>query len=243
MIIIPAILPKTREELIEKLSLLRDAGFSGRIQIDMCDGNYVDSKTWPFANTLNNTFTSIELMAMIKNDSELQELLKKFTADTDLMVMDSPDKMMVWNAFSPDRIIIHLNSFNKNETLVALLNAADMVFDVIKRKAIIFAFSLDTDIEKFDYWYREFGFRNVQVMGIEHVGHQGQEFSDRTISYIANLKNRYADLEIIVDGGVSSDSIGELAKIGVTSCVVGSSVFRNNDILNNISELQERAIL
>lgn len=240
MNIIPAILPKTRDELIEKLSLLRDAGFSGRIQIDMCDGNYVDSKTWPFVNTLNNTFTSIELMVIIKNDTELHELLQNFTLDLDLMVMDAPDKMMVWNAFSPDRVIIHLDSFNEKEILIALLNSDETAFDVINRKAITFACSLDTDIQKFDYWYHEFNFRNVQVMGIEKVGYQGQEFSDRTVGYVANLKNKYPDIEITVDGGVNTDSMGELARAGVTNCVVGSSLFKNNDILANISELENR---
>ena len=43
MNIIPAILPKNKAELIEKLTLLR--GHASHIQIDLCDGEFVDART------------------------------------------------------------------------------------------------------------------------------------------------------------------------------------------------------
>ena len=237
MTIIPAILPKTRDELIEKLSLLRSVGFTGRVQIDICDGKYVDSKTWPFANELNNTQTSVELMGTLRNDEDLQKLLSDFKIDLDLMVMESESKMMIWNMFHPDRIIIHLDSIVDKDELGELFNLGDQI-DVISRKAIVLAFSLDTDIESFSYWYDNFNMRSVQIMGIEHVGHQGQEFSDRTLDYIQVLKARYSDITIMVDGGVSLETVNRLNEYGVAEAVAGSAVFKNDEILNNILELE-----
>lgn len=235
MNIIPAILPKTREELIEKLQLLFDAGFSGRVQIDMCDGKYVESKTWPFDNDPTHVPTSIELMIQIKNDTALQQLLSHFDIDLDLMVMDSPENMMVWNTFNPKRKIIHLDSLLDTEILKLLLLQDPEHFN---SENLIFACSLNTDIEKFDYWYNNFNMRNIQVMGIEHIGKQGEEFSERTFDLIKNVQSRYAELNIIVDGGVSISSIKRLSEYGISGAVAGSAVFKNNTVLQNLADLQ-----
>jgi ribulose-phosphate 3-epimerase len=237
MIIIPAILPKTHDELIGKLQQLSDSGFSGRIQIDICDGKFVDSVTWPFDRDPANIPSSIQLMSLIKNDEELQSLLKNFTVDLDLMVQNAPESMMVWNMYHPDRIIIHIDSLKDTHSLTQLINE-DGLYDVIHRKAFVFAFSIDTDIEQFAYWYDTFGMRSVQVMGIEKVGYQGQEFSELALDVLEKLQARYADLEIMVDGGVSISSIERLSQYGVTACVAGSAVFKNNDISRNLLELQ-----
>lgn len=232
MNIIPAILPKTRDELMQKLQLLSDAGFSGRVQIDMCDGKYVESKTWPFDNDPTHTPTSIELMMQIKNDIELQQLLSHFEIDVDLMVMNSPESMVAWSAFKPKRKIIHLDSLTDNEVLRVI------VHDANAPENFVFAFSLDTNIELFDYWYMNFAMRQVQVMGIEHIGKQGEELSERVFDMIARLHARYADLDIIVDGGVSISNIKRLSEYGISGAVAGSAVFKDGFIVQNIVDLE-----
>ena len=238
MNIIPAILPKTRNELVEKLQMLFDAGYSGRVQIDMCDGNYVPSKTWPFADDGKNAKTSFEIASAIKSDGELIQLLLKFQIDLDLMVSEPDTKMLLWDNLMPDRIIIHLDSVEDNELLTTFLSQKGGIYDVMNRKAVVFAFSLDTDIEKFDYWYSNFNMRNIQVMDIIHIGVQGEEFSDKTYDYIDSLKKRFNGLNIMVDGGVSIDNLKRLSEYGVTDAVSGSSVFKNNDILKNLADMQ-----
>ncbi|HEV7702571.1 MAG TPA: hypothetical protein VGO63_03990, partial [Candidatus Paceibacterota bacterium] len=44
--IIPAILPKNYADLKNKISLVR--GFVPLVQVDICDGVFVKSTTWPF---------------------------------------------------------------------------------------------------------------------------------------------------------------------------------------------------
>ncbi len=238
MNIIPAILPKTREELIEKLQALAGVDYSGRIQIDMCDGNYVPSKTWPFADSSMPAKSSFELASNIKDDGELIQLLLKFDIDLDLMVADADSKMVLWDTLLPQRIIFHLDSITDNELLTELLKQKDGIYEVLNRKAIVFAFSLDTDIEKFDYWYQNFNMRNVQVMDIVHIGVQGEEFSDRTYDYIDSLKKRFDGLRIMVDGGVSAENVKRLSEYGVMDAVSGSAVFKNNDILKDLADMQ-----
>ncbi len=241
MNIIPAILPKTRNELVEKLQQLYDSGYSGRVQIDMCDGQYVSSTTWPFTELSKERMDIIELAGIVKSDGELVQLLLKFEVDVDLMVHDPDTKMIVWDAFVPDRIIIHLNTLKTDsdiEHLSVLLAGRQGLYDVMNRKAVVFAFSLDTDIEKFDYWYKNFNMRNVQIMCIEHIGIQGEQFSEQAWNYIESLKQRFDGLRIMVDGGVNSSNLKRLSEYGVTDAVAGSSVFKNNDISGNIADLR-----
>ena len=46
--IVPGILEKNYSEIKDKLSFLRDKVRC--VQLDMCDGVYVPSQTWPFAS-------------------------------------------------------------------------------------------------------------------------------------------------------------------------------------------------
>lgn len=238
MNIIPAILPKTRNELVEKLQQLYDSGYSGRVQIDMCDGQYVLSTTWPFTEPSKERMDIVELAGIVKSDGELVQLLLKFEIDLDLMVNDADTKLMLWDSLMPDRIIIHLGSSYDNELLSTFLSKKGGIYDVMNRKAVVFAFSFDTDIEKFDYWYKNFNMRNVQIMCIEHIGIQGEQFSEQAWNYIESLEQRFDGLRIMVDGGVNSSNVKRLSEYGVIDAVAGSAVFKNNDISGNLADLR-----
>jgi pentose-5-phosphate-3-epimerase len=80
-------------------------------------------------------------------------------------------------------------------------------------------------------------------MGIDTIGKQGQVFSLHTLEIIENLQKRFPDIIIQVDGGVSVETIPQLAKLDIDSVVVGSALFAGNDIHNNLQELQKCATL
>ncbi len=241
MNIIPAILPKNRNELVTKLQRLIESGYTGRIQIDLCDGVFVPSITWPFSE-YENQKSFLNKAHEFFIDEELQELLKNFQVDYDLMVDQSEYLFLVWNSFSPHNIIIHLDAVTDHEALAIELLSQKKHFSFVSEKRITFAISQKTSIDDFTDWYNELGIRQVQVMGIETIGKQGESFSDTTISIIEKLQSKFPDLIISVDGGVNNDTIGKIAKTGIDSVVAGSAVF-NGEISDNIQNLQKNAIL
>lgn len=241
MNIIPAILPKNRDELITGLQRLINAGYSGRIQVDLCDGVFVPSITWPFSEYQNNV-DFLENAHQFSVDSELESLLKNFTIDYDLMVSQSEYLFSVWNVLQPNNIIIHLDSITDHESLAIELLSKKSPFPFVLEKRIVLAISQQTNLDDFAVWYDELGIRNVQVMGIETIGKQGESFSEKTVTIIEQLQKKYTDLVISVDGGVNQQSISKLAKIGIDSVVAGSAVF-NGDISENIQSLEKSAII
>jgi hypothetical protein len=55
--IVPAILPKSFAELEEKLPLV--SGIVPCVQIDLCDGRFVQSTTWPYGANHDAHFDAI----------------------------------------------------------------------------------------------------------------------------------------------------------------------------------------
>ncbi len=241
MHIIPAILPKNKTELINGLQRLIDAGYSGKIQIDLCDGVFVPSVTWPFSEYAH-TKDFLEHAGHFVVDSDIAELLHQFEVEYDLMVDQAEYLFSVWDALQPSRIILHLDAIQDEESLAIDLLAKNSPFGFVAQKNITFAISQTTPVDRFAVWYTELGIHHVQVMGIATIGKQGESFTDQTIDIIDQLQKKYPDIVISVDGGVNHASIPKLAKVGVTTVVAGSAVF-TGDIAKNLAELQKSATL
>lgn len=66
-------------------------------------------------------------------------------------------------------------------------------------------------------------------MGIERVGFQGQMFDERALEVIKALRQKYPDVDIQVDGGVSLERVASLVRAGATRLIVGSAIFSSDD--------------
>ena len=88
--------------------------------------------------------------------------------------------------------------------------------------------SLEPFEAQFDY---------VQVMGIAKVGYQGEPFDKRALYLLERLRQRYPELPLQVDGGVTLKNAYALAKAGATRLVAGSAVFTADDPLAAIAAL------
>ena len=82
------------------------------------------------------------------------------------------------------------------------------------------------------------------IMTVE-PGFGGQPLIQSTLSKISQarsgIRNSGLEIALQVDGGVTEDNIGELAKLGADVFVAGSAVFKNPDRNQQISELRALA--
>lgn len=76
-------------------------------------------------------------------------------------------------------------------------------------------------------------------------GFAGQAFIPRALDKARRLgamvEDQGAAVEIALDGGVGPDNIAAAARAGVTTCVVGSALFRTPDPVATAAELRRRA--
>ena len=76
-------------------------------------------------------------------------------------------------------------------------------------------------------------------MGIVKIGYQGEEFDERVLERINQIRIAAPNLPISVDGGVSLTTAHELKASGATRLVSGSAVFSAEDMGIAIEELKQ----
>ena len=84
--IIPAILPKDYEDLKNKIALVR--GVAPLVQIDICDGVFVPSKTWPFSTGGADDFNFHRIL----NEEEGMPFWEDIDFELDLLVADAVEE-------------------------------------------------------------------------------------------------------------------------------------------------------
>lgn len=222
MHIVPAILPEDWIEIEEKVA--RIAKHAPWVQIDLCDGSFVPSKTWPYAEGgWGNISQDVELPFW-------QDVNYEF----DLMVADPValvDKIMELGGM---RAVIHVGSASEEEILKALraLEHYDMeaVLAIDNNRLLDELFSL---LEK------DHQVHAVQCMGIEHPGFQRQKFDERVLERIRTIREKYPNIIIAVDGAVNFETAPRLIEAGANRLISGSTIFESGDAIGTIKELED----
>jgi ribulose-phosphate 3-epimerase len=78
----------------------------------------------------------------------------------------------------------------------------------------------------------------VLIMTVE-PGFGGQSFMAGPLSKVSALRNKYPDLNIEVDGGLSGNTIDQAADAGANVIVAGSAIFGASDPGEVIKKLRE----
>lgn len=237
--IIPAVLPKNYEDLKNKIALVR--GTVPVVQIDLCDGVFVKSMTWPFSTPSEEGIANPELDSHFLNILHEQEGLpfwEDIEFELDLMVHDAVQNFDIYTKLGPKRIIFHLEAEEIQrdvEEFNHFLEGIDMyVRDSIE---IGLAVNPNTAIDSFAKIINNIDF--VQCMGIDEIGHQGQSFNQKVLENIKVLRERFSSLIISVDGGVNLETGALLVDAGVDRLVVGSAIFNTDDIIDTIERFRD----
>ncbi len=72
-----------------------------------------------------------------------------------------------------------------------------------------------------------------------HPGFGGQKFMASELPKVKAVRERYPDLNIEVDGGISESTIDQAAEAGANVIVAGSAVFGASDPATVISTLRQ----
>lgn len=222
MEIIPAILPKNFAEIEEKTEAV--LGTVKLVQVDICDGKFVKSITWPY----------------YKHDENFEAILKEergmpFWEDLDYefdLMIDNPtvDDARQWLSAGAVRIILHLESSpDLNPVLDVLQNLVEIGIAVNPK----------TKIEEIKKYAEKINF--IQIMGIRKVGFQGQALDPGTFERVEQARTLFPNLKIQIDGGITIENAKFLKQAGAGSLAIGSAIFGNGefeDIVQNIEEFR-----
>lgn len=231
-LIVPAILEKDFSEIKDKLAFLR--GRTKCVQIDFCDGVYVPNQTWPFTSGGFNDFDFQKIM----NEEEGLPFWEDFDFEFDLMVADAVENFDTYLKLGPKRMIFHLSSFlgaQKNlEEFEHFLEGLDMY--IRDNVEIGLAFKPSDDLSVVFKLSHKVDF--LQCMGIEKIGFQGQEFSEKVIENIKSLKKNLPGIVLSVDGGINLENAEIILGTGADRLNVGSSIWKSSDPIGALQDFQ-----
>jgi ribulose-phosphate 3-epimerase len=226
--IIPAVLSKNYEDMKNMIALVR--GVVSVVQIDVCDGVFVPSQTWPFSTGGVDDFN----FQAIINEREGMPFWEDIDFEFDLMVADAVENFHIYTKLSPKRIVFHAEAVGDLSEFKNFIEGMDVY--IRDSFQIGLAINTTTPVESIfplinciDY---------VQCMGIEEIGFQGKDFDERVLGQIKALKEKFPDLIISVDGGVNFETAPLLIEAGATRLVAGSLILKSQDIKETISELE-----
>jgi ribulose-phosphate 3-epimerase len=218
--IIPTVMPENEDDFREKIiTVYRHVD---TIQIDVMDGKFVNSTSWPY-NDFGNEF-----WYKLKTQEEGLPEWEKVNFEVDLMVENQVEEATNWINAGVSRIIGHVEAFTSDEMIEEFIELGknSMV-------EVYLALAPSTDLNRVKKWIDNENENNkidgVQFMGIENVGYQGQPFAEEILKKISELRAEFPDLVIAVDGGVNEETAPELIEAGATNLASGSYIFNASD--------------
>ncbi len=228
--IIPALMPRTFEELREQVE--RFVGLVEIVQIDVMDGVFVGNRSWPYSEDKNILQDFVE-------GGDTIPFWEDIDFEVDLMIANPEQEIANWISYGASRIIVHIESVTDMDFIITevkdALNGKQLEGEE-RGIEIGIAISIDTPNKTIEQWIYAVDF--IQCMGIAKIGFQGQSFDERVISKIEDLRELNPDVTISVDGGVNFESAPKLVAAGATRLVSGSTILQSQNIEETIEKLR-----
>lgn len=223
--IIPAVLAKNFSELNEKLS--KFVNITKMVQIDICDGKFVPSLSWPMGKY------DEESVERILNEEDGLPFWEDLDFEFDLMVINAHKKFDFFTRLGAKRMVFHLEA-ETEDSFKEFLESLDPYFK--DNLEIGISINTTTKIDKLDPFINLVDF--VQFMGIEKIGFQGEPFDEKVLKQIEELKNKYPDVKVSIDGSVNENTAEALIEKGADRLVIGSALLKSYDIRETFRDFE-----
>ncbi len=198
MEIIPSIVPKHFYDIEERIRSLE--GHVSWVHLDIADGVFAGPATWPY--TEGGVDGAL---------AALRELKASISIEVHLMVNNPEDKLDQWMDTPVKRIVIHHESSDDIEDALLILD--------MSRVRPGLAISYDTPIDAISEHAERFDC--LELMSIKRLGHSGEPFESGILAKIAEVKKKYPNTIITVDGGISEENIKSVIDAGADNVIVG----------------------
>ncbi len=239
--VLPAIIPESYEDLCSKMAVVK--GIVNLVQVDICDGRFVPSVSWPYIGDPEGHFEK-----MTTEEQEGFPFWENMDFEADLMINLTQELAEKWIKVGAKALVLHIESSpNILDIVKEIRKTYGYSGDSVASVEIGIAINIDTDnkvldgfLEKNSEGRRLADF--VQFMGIDKIGYQGQEFDEEVYKKIKELRNKYSDVTISIDGGVNFDNYKELVKAGANKLISGSAIYESENIKQAVEEMSGKLV-
>lgn len=201
--IIPTLVPESLHEIVELREKFRS--FMTALHVDAADGKFAPNVTW------------------MPSAGEILPDREQIHYKAHLMVADPLPVGLQFIEAGARTLEGHVEAFQSVENGLSILQA----WKDEGAEQVAVALLLQTPFEDADPYFSVCDY--VRLMTIPRIGTQGIPFDESSIQRVADFHERYPDMPIAVDGGVSEKNIEALRKAGVSSFTAGSAIAKADD--------------
>jgi ribulose-phosphate 3-epimerase len=201
MCIIPAIIPTSEQDVAH---YARELAFSPELHLDVVDGIFVPSVSWPYKPK--------------GSPHTVAHWLDFFSLEVDLMVADPLTAAQQWLEAGADALVFHIETISL-EDFILFSKRIDISIGVSAH--------MGTSMSLFEPYIAAADY--VQIMGIAQIGSQGQPFDSRAFDYIQMIRTEFPKLPISIDGSVNMKTLPGLAVHHLDRYIVGSAIVGQDD--------------
>ena len=222
--ITPAIIPKTFEELEEKMSNV--ATLVPMVQVDVLDGSLVPLRAWPYQSPSKRDSNFDAIIREEKGFPFWQEV--EFEAH--FMVREPERYISDWIAAGASRVIVQIEGAEQFKKCLEVVAA---------RVPVGISLCLDTPNDILKPFANDCSM--IQCMGwnFSHLGRQGQPLDEAVFSKIRQLRLEFPKHIIVIDGGITIINAAKLLEAGANRLVVGSALWENGAVRENLKKFKE----
>ncbi|HEY4505550.1 MAG TPA: hypothetical protein VJG67_02570 [Candidatus Paceibacterota bacterium] len=209
--VLPAIIPYTKEQLEEEIGKV--SGFAHLVQVDITDGVFVPTKTWPYNGR------DADFFEKLKNQEIGWPRWENIDIEVHLMVKNPEDVVLDWVHTGVSGVVAHIEATDNFQKVI----------DICRENlvAVGVAIKPSTDISLIESFVSEVDF--IQVMGSDLLGKHGVSLDQKAISQIKALQGRYPERIIAIDIGANLDTENILISAGADKIVAGGAILGSAD--------------
>ncbi|MFA5889312.1 MAG: hypothetical protein WCW47_03640 [Candidatus Paceibacterota bacterium] len=204
--VVPAIIPHTKEQLEEEIRKV--AKFAETIQIDITDGIFVPTKTWPYNGR------DVDFFEKLKNEEEGWPKWEDINIEVHLMIKNPEEVILDWIKTGAGAIIAHIEATDNFQEVVDLCRE--------KLVSVGVAIKPSTDISLLAPFVSQVDF--IQCMGNDLLGKHGVVLDEKAVFQIKELHALYPESIIAIDIGVNKYTEEELISAGVSKIISGGDI-------------------
>lgn len=198
--VIPGVFEETVEKATQEINLV--GNLAPKIQLDIADGLLVDGKT----------FLDLSFLLNLQIVAEIQLHL----------MVQKPESFLVALPPVVKDVCAQAEAFMYNPICMESYD------DVLKAKDVRvgLSFNPQTPFEDFEDFIKQCNY--VQFMTITPGG-QGRPFIMESLDKITRFKEKYPNISLQVDGGISTETMKMVVEAGADEVIVGSQVFKSQN--------------
>ena len=239
MNILPGILESSFEAIQSAVASV--ASSVKHVHLDVCDGLFVSSKTWPYSHMKTGRIEENIYIKKLQQEDIGLPLWEGVEYQFDLMIKDPWRTIPVWAQIGATSVVIHPTSCDSAEKVLESVRTAQGLF-----MDVFISFTYDewmtakekdlvglTDLLTIE------NIKGLQCMTIKQIGLQGQNFDARWKDELVYIRETFKDVYIQLDGGVDEDVVNKVDVSYVGGLVIGSGIFKEGNADEHVNFYQQ----